>query len=302
MSKDRQLTYNGRWSMGLLAALLCALLCAGPAAAQKVSAAEVQTETHSDGQEGTQDEAQTGTQPEVPMPDLPMDLSGYLQENEDVLGALYVPALSLCYPVVWKEYENDFYMEHDAWKAPSDHGSIMMDGWNACDFSDCLTFIHGHNMADGTMFGSLRLFLEDQTLAQNEPYIYYYDYVRNDELNKDGHVVRADSPIVMCFQIVGYYTTDIYDRTYDQPEIYAYYHGPRWDSDLPEVREALQALRNGWYDSFVADIPARAAHALPMPSFEDRPRLMALSTCYGAVHSDERLVIVCALISSQPEA
>ena len=215
-------------------------------------------------------------------PALSEDLQTIIRENEDVTGAIYIPALQLAYPVVWKEYDNTFYMEHDIWQNESVHGCIMIDGWNRPDFSDCITLVHGHNMADGTMFGSLKRFLNDASLAQQEPWIYYY------MLTDDGEVRPYR------YQIFSYYVTDVFDKTYDQPEFYSPYHTGDWDTYAKETREVLENLRDSWYDGLAYDLEYRAEHALPVPDLTARPHLMLLSTCHAEVHGDIRLVVACA--------
>ena len=238
-------------------------------------AAETEKETETELEPETEEE----TEP-IPYPEFLLDLTLFQEENEDVQGMIYIPALDLVYPVVWKAFENNYYMEHNIWQEEDPRGCIMIDGWNTPDLTDCMTLVHGHNMADGSMFGSLRYFLNDSSLAQREPYVYYY-------CMKDNEICGYR------YQICSYYTTDIYDRTYDQPEIYVYYHGEVWDSYSEETQSMLDVLRNNWYDYLAAALEVRAIHPLPVPNLDNRPHLMMLSTCYGAVHSDERLIVAC---------
>ena len=245
--------------------------------------AEASTETRAEAEAiteaGTEQETEEETEP-IPFPDFIMDLTFYMEENEDVQGMIYIPVLNLVYPVVWREFENDYYMEHDLLQEEDPKGCIMIDGWNTPDLGDCMTLIHGHNMADGSMFGSLKRFLEDSSLAQREPYIYYY-YMDDAEI------------CAYRYQIISYYTTDIYDKTYDQPEIYVYYHGPVWDSYSKETQQILEVFRMNWYSCMLQDLQDRAVQQLPIPKLDNQPHLLLLSTCYGAVHSDKRLVVGC---------
>ena len=227
-------------------------------------------------------------------PALPFDLPALMEENEDVVGAVYIPALGICDPVVWKEYENTYYMEHDLYGGNSSSGCIMMDGWNRPDLADCITFIHGHNMADGSMFGSLSSLMRDRALALAEPLFYYY-YVEKTPQEDAGDEGRGEVK-ALCFRIYSYFTADIYDRIYGPPEFYIYYHGPYWDGLTEEGRRVLEDYRDNWYDDLVADMGEQAIHEMPDIDFSGRPKLMALSTCYGAVHGNERFVVVGACV------
>ena len=54
---------------------------------------------------------------------------------------------------------------------------------------------------------------------------------------------------------------------------------------------------NNWYDAYVYDLPVRAVHEVPEMNFEKRPRILLLSTCYGAPHGTDRLPLICVLES-----
>ena len=41
-------------------------------------------------------------------------------------------------------------------------GTLFIDYENSSDFSDCNTLVYGHNMKNGSMFGHLKKFAEDQ--------------------------------------------------------------------------------------------------------------------------------------------
>ena len=49
-----------------------------------------------------------------------------------------------------------------------------MEYLNSSSFSDGNTIIYGHNMKNGSMFGSLKKLLNDETLYDKDPYIYVY--------------------------------------------------------------------------------------------------------------------------------
>ena len=195
--------------------------------------------------------------------------------NPNYVGVLYIPALKQVYPVTWVAYDNDYFLEHNFEGSESQLGGIIIDGWNQPDLTDSVTTMHGHNMKDGSMFGSLQRFLSSPSLAENEPYIYFY-------MEKT----------VKKYRIYSYFTTDIYDRVYDVPEFY------EWSEEMTEDgAKVFRDYLNNWYDAYVYDLPVRAVHEVPEMNFEKRPRILLLSTCYGAPHGTDRLPLICVLES-----
>ena len=70
------------------------------------------------------------------------------------------------YPVVW--YENDeFFLNHSWDGSSSRYGAIFMEAANVSDFSDCYTIIYGHNMKNGSMFGSLKKYQDQSFYEEN---------------------------------------------------------------------------------------------------------------------------------------
>ena len=216
-----------------------------------------------------------GTDYPDPSDILTMSFDEYREVNEHFIGVLSVPALGITYPVTYKEFDNDYYLEHTFEGTESELGGIILDGWNRPDFADSLTILHGHNMRDGSMFGSMRRFLTDPSLAEREPYVYFYT-----------------ERTVKKFRIYSYFHTTIYDRVYDVPE---YYYGDA-DGLSEEAADVLREGCNNWYDSGIEDLPFRAAHDTAKDmSFLLRPRLLMLSTCYGEAHGIEREPVICVL-------
>lgn len=90
--------------------------------------------------------------------------------NPDVIGWLDVEALDISYPIVQGK-DNDYYL-HRTFKGQDNFaGSIFVDASNAPDFSDPNTIIYGHNMKNGSMFGTLRR-LYDQEKYKDSKYLW----------------------------------------------------------------------------------------------------------------------------------
>ncbi|MCR5773958.1 MAG: class B sortase [Lachnospiraceae bacterium] len=106
-------------------------------------------------------------------PKLEIDHEGLKAVNPDYKGWLYVPCLDISYPVV-RGTDNDHYLHHTFEGTENVSGCIFIDSGCAKDMGDYNTFIYGHNMKNGSMFGSLRNLLSDPSPILEDPYIYYY--------------------------------------------------------------------------------------------------------------------------------
>lgn len=72
----------------------------------------------------------------------------------DVVGWLRIEDSSIDYPIVLGE-DNDFYLHHLPDGTENKAGSIMMDEANTGFFQETVNILHGHHMRNGSMFGSL---------------------------------------------------------------------------------------------------------------------------------------------------
>ena len=93
--------------------------------------------------------------------------------NEDFKGWLFYEPLDLSYPVV-RGNDNDYYTHYTFEKEKNNSGAIFMDFLNKPDFSDYNTIIYGHNMRNGTMFGSLKKLLSETSKIEENPYFYIF--------------------------------------------------------------------------------------------------------------------------------
>ena len=75
-------------------------------------------------------------------------------ENNELIGWIKVEDI-IDYPIVWKENDNDFYMDHDFFGDYSQAGWIFLDKRNTPDMEGDNLLIYGHNMKNGEMFGEL---------------------------------------------------------------------------------------------------------------------------------------------------
>lgn len=109
-------------------------------------------------------------------PDLEVDFEGLREVNPQVVAWLYMPSTEISYPVVQDptDEENSYYLHHTLEGTENSSGAIFMDwevdpalhSWN--------TFIYGHNMKNGSMFGNLRKLVNNHKLYDKNPYIFIF--------------------------------------------------------------------------------------------------------------------------------
>lgn len=90
----------------------------------------------------------------------------YLQGiNSDVAGWIDFPGQDISYPVVLGN-DNEYYLHHTFRKEDNFAGSIFVDSRNRGLFVDDNTIIYGHNMKNGSMFGKLKRYMEQDHYEQ----------------------------------------------------------------------------------------------------------------------------------------
>lgn len=92
--------------------------------------------------------------------------------NPDVIAWIDIPGLSISYPVV-QGTDNAYYLHHLFTGEYNSSGSIFTDCHNRPDFTDQNTILYGHNMKNGSMFGTLSHY-QDQALWEASPYFCLY--------------------------------------------------------------------------------------------------------------------------------
>lgn len=106
-------------------------------------------------------------------PDLKINFAELTETNPDFRGWLYFPALDISYPVVQGE-DNGYYLKRSFEGESVNAGCIFMDSEAAGDWSDRNTFIFGHNMRDGSMFGTFKNLFKGTVSCEEDPYFYIY--------------------------------------------------------------------------------------------------------------------------------
>lgn len=109
-------------------------------------------------------------------PELDIDFASLKAINPQVVGWLYVGAVDISYPVVQdpSDDKNEYYLHHTLEGNENSSGCIFMDWEVDPALTSWNTFIYGHNMKNGTMFGSLKKFISNHHLYDKDPYIYFF--------------------------------------------------------------------------------------------------------------------------------
>ena len=106
-------------------------------------------------------------------PPLQIDIDALQEMNGDFRGWLYFPAVDISYPIVQAQ-DNDYYLHRSFEGEQLSAGCIFMDCGASSDWSDRNTFVFGHNMRDDSMFGNLKMIVQDPTVCQVNRYFYIY--------------------------------------------------------------------------------------------------------------------------------
>ena len=132
-----------------------------------------------------------------PKPPISVDFDTLKSVNPDVVGWIYIEALdNINYPVVQGD-DNETYLHTTYENNYNFAGTIFVDYENSSDFSDCNTLIYGHNMKNGSMFGNLKKFTEDQSTYEESKYFWILTPEKN-----------------YRYEIISAYTTGVNSDTY----------------------------------------------------------------------------------------
>jgi len=189
-------------------------------------------------------------------PHFQIDYGALSGVNADFTAVLHVPALSITYPVV-KSKDNEEYL-HSTFEGKANFaGSIFLDANAKGSYDHKNTFIFGHNMKNGTMFGKLKYFLRDDQLANSNPYVF---------------LCRPEG--ITRYRIFSYYLTTV------ESPIYNDFEGDKGYDQYLSLIQRLSSYRNYPKDSI---------------DFSQRPDIITLSTCSGPSGGNQRFIVQAAL-------
>ena len=187
-------------------------------------------------------------------PQIQPEISALMDENPDAVGLLHFEGDRTLY--VCQTFDNSYYMSHRFDGSEDPAGMIYMDWRDSLWPRSDNLILYGHNMRDGSRFGTLRRFEQKSYLLEHPVF-----------------------QLVELYETVDYVPFAIFHTTVieDDPEYFAFDQTDFADDD---------AFRN-----YVAQVKARSVLDIPIDAIPG-DRLLTLATCYSDLERG-RLVIVC---------
>ena len=190
---------------------------------------------------------------EETVPAIPEAFAELYAQNPHVVGQLEMdPDIAL--PVV--QWDNSFYMDHDFDGNEDVAGTLFVDSRNSLDPQDDHILIYGHNMKDGSMFGSLNNY-RNVGFLRNTVCIQF-------------NTIYGDA------QYVPFALFDA-SMTKDDPNYFKL------------IR--LNFSEEQPFDAFLADVQSRSLFDIPVDVNED-DQLLSLVTCSYSMDNG-RFIIMC---------
>lgn len=191
--------------------------------------------------------------------EIPINFPELQSANPEIYAWIRIPETEIDYPVVQRPEDDAYYLNHTVEGAEGLPGSIFTESLNQKDFTDPNTVIYGHDMRDGTMFGSLKKYM-DSTFMEEHPLIYVYTPEHIYTYQVFGAVTYDDRHILKSFDFT---------------------QKAQYDEFLNSLREA----RN--MSSYIRDDI----------SVTSENRILTLSTCNG--NSSQRFLVEAVLTDEQ---
>lgn len=99
-----------------------------------------------------------------------LELAPLREVNDEVVGWIAIPDTEVFYPILQAE-DNSFYLNYTWKKERSSVGAIFLDDRNPSDFSGFHSILYGHQMRNGSMFGGLHKYADENYLREH-PVVY----------------------------------------------------------------------------------------------------------------------------------
>ena len=87
------------------------------------------------------------------------------EQNADCIGWICIPGTAVDYPLMHTPEDSEKYLRKDFYGAYSINGVPFLDG--RCSLESANLIIYGHNMKNGTMFGSLKNYTDASYYAEH---------------------------------------------------------------------------------------------------------------------------------------
>ena len=105
----------------------------------------------------------------------PIDFKTLRKTNSEAVAWIYVPGTNIDYPIMQSLTSDDYYLHRDINGAYKYAGSIYIEYCNRDDFTDRVTVLYGHNMANGSMFAHLHKFGNSDFFKKHKKFYIYTD-------------------------------------------------------------------------------------------------------------------------------
>lgn len=197
---------------------------------------------------------------DVKVPEVLDEYASLYAENSDTIGWLKIDGMTIDYVVMQAPDEINKYLRHDFYGKDSTRGCLFVDEY--CDiFNSDNIIIYGHNMKDGSMFGTLDSYADESFYAEHK-------------------IIRFDTIYEKhSYEVVAAISTSIPAKDED---VFRYYEYTSSNDEETFLDYADFIEKNKLYDTGVEINPG--------------DKLLTLSTC--AYHTtDGRFVVVARQIS-----
>ncbi len=105
-----------------------------------------------------------------------VDIAALQELNSDIVGWIRfdnTDVIPIDYPIAY-DASNETYLHADIYKKYSYAGTLFIEEKDKGDLSDLSTIIYGHNMNNGSMFGSLKKYRRDSSIYDDNQYFTIY--------------------------------------------------------------------------------------------------------------------------------
>ncbi|SDB02439.1 sortase B [Butyrivibrio sp. INlla16] len=177
------------------------------------------------------------------------------KKNKDLTGWLRINNSDIDYPIMYREGDNDYYLQHDFFGNDDRNGLLVLDKRCSFDLSDNHLLIHGHNMKSGALFGTLKYYKEDEYLRKHQ-------------------AVELDTPTEQRF----YEIIAVVDTT------------ANGEKDGFNYADYININDKQTFDTYIAYLKAKSLHKIAATaSYGDQ--LLTLSTCDYTMKNGRLLVV-----------
>ncbi len=196
---------------------------------------------------------------------IPVDFTSLQEINPDIYAWITIPNTLVDYPILQNPEDDEYYLHRDVYRNDEFAGSLFTQAaYNTLDFEeDPVTVVYGHNLKNGTMFNSLKYYMDPEFFENNREILVY----------------TPDS--VLHYKVFASYIYGdehlLYGEDFSDPKTLESYI-----DDIYNVRDAGANLDTEMRETFTED-----------------SKILTLSTCYDA-NSVQRYLVQAVLVKTEP--